>query len=179
DVHHAARTHSNFHFFGSELSRGAVRKTDQQRVLILRADQVLEELRMKEDVGVQHDERIGEEVTRKPQRKQTVCLGVMRVFDVAEIGPTSLSHACRAKADNDCDLIDALRSECADLSPDERNAAHRSKTLWQMTRHASQSRSSSRSQDDCFFYRQVLTSCTAAARGRFNSCLTLLSYHLR
>src|ERR1043166_4559988 len=117
----------DFHLLVAERSR--LRVGEQQLVGMRRLKQVRQQLRMKEDVGIQHDESVSQMLAREPQRVETTRLRVLIVLDKLDVAVAFLTNAVSAKTNHDDDALDVRIPKRVDLSLQQTHSADFYQTL--------------------------------------------------
>src|SRR5436853_689667 len=107
-VYHPAMPQTDFHLFIPHRRHLSIMVSQQQRVFVRIGKQVLQDLRMKQNIGVKNDEAFGHLFASKPKREQAVGLIVTGVLYVLDCGAADLAHLFGSKPDDGDDSIYTL-----------------------------------------------------------------------
>ena len=99
----------DLHLFVAERVRIGI--GNQQSIAVLGFKQVGEHLRMKQHVGIEHDETIHQMFARKPQRIHTARFGKPVVLDETDLVVATFTNALGAEANDNDDLSHVQTTE--------------------------------------------------------------------
>jgi hypothetical protein len=142
-----AAAHPHLHLLVA-VRHGVAPARHEQRVVASRGEEIVEQLRMEEDVAVQHEEPVQQQIAREPERVEAVGRRVPRVVHDVHVPRTAALHLLDAEPGDDGDAVDPRGLERVDLPVEQRAVADAGQALRPIADDALQPPAASRGQDD-------------------------------